>query len=133
MKNNQLSSFRQYYYSMVKEMTKPCVGNAYKAIQEDVAASDGINAVFYAVHPFSNENANRLTQGQGVNHFKQVGLQILYQFFLLIPKMVSKMSLTHIGKLSGNVYRFNHMTMNCSKTHIWSTSLVRTVPKLSFR
>ena len=30
MKNNQLSSFRQYYYSMVKEMTKPCVGNAYK-------------------------------------------------------------------------------------------------------
>ena len=63
MKNNQLSSFRQYYYSMVKEMTKPCVGNAYKAIQEDVAASGGINAVFYAVHPFSNENVNRLTQG----------------------------------------------------------------------
>ena len=63
MKNNQLSSFRQYYYSMVKEMTKPCVGNAYKAIQEDIAASGGINAVFYAVHPFSNENVNRLTQG----------------------------------------------------------------------
>ena len=48
---------------MVKEMTKPCVGNAYKAIQEDVAASGGINAVFYAVHPFSNENVNRLKQG----------------------------------------------------------------------
>ena len=63
MKNDQLSSFRQYYYSMVKEMTKPCVGNAYKAIQEDVAASGGINAVFYAVHPFSNESVNRLTQG----------------------------------------------------------------------
>ena len=77
MKNDQLSSFRQYYYSMVKEMTKPCVGNAYKAIQEDVAASGGINAVFYAVHPFSNENVNRLKQGQGVNHFKKVGLQIL--------------------------------------------------------
>ena len=63
MKNDQMSSFRQYYYTMVKEMTKPCVANAYKAIQEDVAASGGINAVFYAVHPFSNENVNRLTQG----------------------------------------------------------------------
>ena len=35
----------------------------FKAIQEDIAASGGINAVFYAVHPFSNENVMRLTQG----------------------------------------------------------------------
>ena len=34
-----------------------------KAIQEDIAASGSINAVFYAVHPFSNENVMRLTQG----------------------------------------------------------------------